>query len=728
MKQTNPGRKFPLPFLILLTTLLVAVQISAPGAIPGMAPKNLNLLVITIDTLRSDHIGAAGTGFVRTPNIDGLARRGVMFTQAVSPVPLTLPSHCSLFTGMLPFSHGVRDNGHRLSSRNTTLAQVAAEEGCATAAFVGAFPLDSRFGLEKGFGVYDDLYGSRDPARDLAFLERNAGAVNMRALEWIGGNSGKRFFVWVHYFDPHAPYEPPPPFDREYAGREYDGEIAYTDQAVGALLEALERAGLKDRTLIVLTSDHGEGLGEHRENTHGIFIYDSTLRVPLILSCPDILPGGRVVTSQVGLVDVMPTILELMGWEGREEMQGRSFVPLIGRPDEAGGGAFYIESLAPLLGRNWAPLHGVRTENWKYIDAPEAELYDLRRDPGERSNLIAREPDVALELHRKLDRILEAGPSSSLLKDQSRSVDPEMRRKLASLGYIAGGLHSATGERPDPKSKISLDNLFNDAVIASASGWMERAKVLFDKVLEEQPDFVVGYEYAAYNLYKWGKLSEAVLLLEEALERGLDTDTVLSRLGLYYQEAGRLDESIATLGKSVSLNPESAEVHNYLGVSLFKSGRVEESIRSFEKALSLDKSYAMAFNNLGNCYFSLDRLELAEEEYRKAIGVDGRLASARNGLAVVLYRAGRVQEAVGEWEASLAIEPDQPDALYNLGRVRLKQGEKKEALRIFELFLRSAQPWKYQKDIEEVRGVVERLKKEIRESVRTFQGNRREGK
>jgi arylsulfatase A-like enzyme/Flp pilus assembly protein TadD len=690
------------------------------GLLPtaGAATDAPNLLVITIDTLRADHVGAYGYQAARTPHLDQLAADGVLFSRAFSHVPLTLPSHLTLFTGQLPAVHGVRDNGRRFVSGVRTLAEIARDKGYSTAAFVGAFPLDSRFGLDCGFQTYDDLYGEGTAVRDMTFIERRAEDVNRKAEDWIRANGRNPFFVWVHYYDPHAPYDPPSPFAEEFAGREYDGEIAYTDFYVGKLLETLEKAGLRGNTLIVLASDHGEGLGEHKEKTHGIFIYDSTLHVPLIISYPKALPRGRVITAPVGLQDVLPTVLDLMGWPEENGLPGCSLVPAMARPKAARPDpdrAFYIESLAPLLGRNWAPLRGIRTSDWKYIDAPIAELYDLAADPGETVNVLDKHADVGRRLRGELEAMIKT-QSAAVSDAPAARVDEETRRKLMSLGYLSGGAVESKSPHPDPKTMIEFDNLFSDAINASESGLLEKADALYQEILRLQPEFIIGYEYAAYNFHKMGRGEDAVRLLEGAVARGIANDSLLARLGMYYQEAGRLDESVRTLEKALVLNGNSAETFNYLGVSLFKSGRFDEAIEAFKKSIGLDKDYAQAMNNLGNCFLALKRYKEAAEEYKAAIASDDGLASAYNGLAGAYYRQGLVDEAVKAWEKSLDIDPHRAEALYNLGRAYLRLGRKQDALRLFELFVRYAPPRESAKDIEEVKGVIERLKRELRAS------------
>jgi tetratricopeptide (TPR) repeat protein len=604
-----------------------------------------------------------------------------------------------------------------LPDSNVTLAEILKEENYRTAAFVGAFPLDSRFGLNRGFDVYDDSYGSANLIRDLSFIERRAEEVNRRAIDWISDNKENRFFVWIHYFDPHAPYDPPSPHDNEYAGREYDGEIAYTDHVFGELLEKLDQLELTDITLIVLTSDHGEGLGEHKEKTHGIFVYDSTLRVPLIISNPKVLPENKVIMDQISLIDLMPTVLDLMGWDPIPKTDGKSLKPVLSGKELLSDSSCYIESVAAMLDRNWAPLQGIRTKEWKYIDAPISELYDLQRDPEEKYNCMEERPEIAEQLHHELQSVIQNSAASLSSYVLESKMDEDTRKKLMSLGYISGRNIGSETNRHDPKMMIELDNLFNDAIIASETGNLESASRMYDEVLRKQPDFIMAYEYASYNLFKMGRVADAIALLERTLQIDSTHYSLLARLGLYYQENKRLEESIEVLEKVTKENSNYAEAFNYLGVSYFKKERIDNAIVSFERCIALDNNYAMAMNNLGNCYLAQKKYGRAIEEYKKAISEDERLASAYNGLGVAYYRQGLTNDALRSWEQSIEIEPEQTDTLYNLGRVHLRLGHKQEALHFFSLFVKIAPPKTYGKDIQEVKQVIERLKKELRELV-----------
>ncbi|HZX10240.1 MAG TPA: sulfatase-like hydrolase/transferase [Acidobacteriota bacterium] len=676
-------------------------------------PPKLNVLIITIDTLRADHLGVYGYEKIRTPHIDRLGKEGILFSLAYCPVPLTLPSHCSLFTGTLPVFHGVRDNGYPIPPSLTTLSEIFKDQGYNTAAFVGAFPLDSRFGLDKGFEVYNDFYKSKDRIRDLSFVERKAEAVNESALEWIKQNKDNPFFAWIHYFDPHSPYDPPAPYNIQYKRREYDGEIAYTDQIIGELLKTLEEQNLIEKTLIILTSDHGEGLGEHNEKTHGIFIYDSTLRVPLIFYNPKVLPEHRVINEPVSLIDIMPTVLDLMGFSQPLDIQGKSFrTNLFGKKIHHRE-YFYIESVAAMLDRNWAPLQGIRTDNWKYIHAPIPELYHMKKDPQELNNIIEKHPETAKKLEARLKEMIENFSSPHSTHVFQTDMDRETKEKLGALGYVRLNVQPNGENLPDPKNMIEVDNLFNEAIIASETGKLALAHQLYQKLLNKQSNFIIGYEYASYNLYKMGKINKAIELLEKAVHQNLITKSLLARLGLYYQEAGRIKESIEILERVVQNHKDYAEAFNYLGVSYFKANQMSKAVACFQKSLSLDKHYAMAMNNLGNCYLSLEEYDQAEQNYKQAISVDPGLDSPYNGLGVVYYRKGKINKSIEQWEKSLQINPRQADTLYNLGRVYLNQGNKKKALEFLERFVNQASPYKYKEDIEEVRKVIEKLKKEL---------------
>ncbi len=426
--ETKPhGRPRAFPILggiVLALGLVAAVLWILPGrgASGRRASSAPNLLLITLDTTRADHLGCYGYAQAATPNLDRLAGEGIRFARVYAPAPLTLPSHSSIMTGLYPATHGVRNNGHELASKWRTLAEILKGRGFATAAFVSSFSVDSRFGLGRGFDLYDDTFEAQATLKG-ANAERRAGDTFARFSRWLDGHAQDRFFAWVHYYDPHLPYDPPSPYREGAPGRPYDGEIAYMDHYVGAILEALEAKGLRGKTLIVVAGDHGEGLGDKAETGHGIFLYEETLRVPLIIN-GRAFPRPRIVESAVRLVDVAPTILEALGFKAEASgMEGQSLVPWIKaktRPDLDS----LIETFYPRENFGWSELVGIVSGPWKYIQAPRPELYDLAGDPREMTDLAASSPAKAGELRRKLEEaLLHLSPSPGASGGQAVAQD-----------------------------------------------------------------------------------------------------------------------------------------------------------------------------------------------------------------------------------------------------------------------------------------------------------------
>ncbi len=389
-----------------------------------------NLLLITIDTLRADHLGSYGNQTVHTPNLDAIASKSLFFEKAVCSAPLTLPSHTSLMTGLNPYHHGVRDNAGFVSPKTITLAEILRQNGYHTYAFVSGFPLEHRFGLNQGFDVYNDIF-PREKNRSLDFLSQRTADATVKSV--LSTKLLEPYFLWVHLYDPHAPYE----------NGGYIGEINFVDQQIGVLLKNIKT----DNTIIAVAGDHGEGLGEHDEMTHRIFIYDSTMLVPFFISGPGI--SAQKVEAQVRLIDFLPTVLSLMKLPGASGMDGAIL------PKNAGASA-YLESLFPELELGWSPLRAIRTDEWKYIEAPRPELYNLKSDPQEKDNLVAKQPDIARKFRAQI-------PQSAIRNSQSSEISPEMAEKLASLGYISGGPGKAD-KSIDPKDRIGIWNDIEKAV------------------------------------------------------------------------------------------------------------------------------------------------------------------------------------------------------------------------------------------------------------------------
>lgn len=665
----------------------------------------LNVLLITIDTLRADALGSYGNPRVATPFMDRLADGGVRFESAHAHNVVTLPSHANILSGRLPLDHGVRDNsGFRFPEGADTLATLLKNEGYATAAFVSAFPLESRFGLTRGFDVYDDRFGGSGESVAFHMEERRGAETVAAARRWLDANAGRRTFAWIHLYDPHAPYAPPEPFASRFAGEPYLGEVSATDAALAPVIEPLLAAGDRGRTLVVLTSDHGEALGEHKETTHGIFAYQGTLRVPLILFAPGRLPK-RVVAEPAQHVDIAPTVLDLLGRAAEGRFAGRSLLGAIAG-GEAPARTTYFEALSASLNRGWAPLHGVIRGGYKYLELPLPELFDLRTDPKETRNLVARDPVRAGEMRSLLRQIREADRGIA-----RRSEDADVREKLRGLGYISGepsAVKTAHGEADDPKNLIEFDNLINDVIARYSTGDLAGAMQVSEDLVRRKPDMGLARMHYGFLLRQSGNLGAAIDQLRQALTLNpADTD-VVALLGVYLNEAGRFKEAIAVLEAYAGKPDADVEVLVAYGMNLAGAGRGPEAIAAFERVRALDPSNAMALVNIGTVHLMAGGADQAAAFFRQALAANPNLARAHNSLGVIAAQAGRYDEAVAEWRRAVELEPAESQTLFNLGTLLVRMGRPAEARDYLARYLRVAPPATDRADIARVRQWLER--------------------
>jgi arylsulfatase A-like enzyme/cytochrome c-type biogenesis protein CcmH/NrfG len=677
-----------------LPVTLVAVALAVPPGCRTASPKpsagRPNVLLVTIDTLRADRVGCYGHASASTPVLDALAARGVRFETAVAHVPLTGPSHASILTGLGPLGHGFRENaGFVLPPQVKSGADDFRQAGYRTAAFVSAFPLDRRFGFDRGFEAYDDHLPKGNDARRTPYVERFADGTTDAALRWLeapAGQSGQPFFLWVHYYDPHAPYEPPGEFADRFRTAPYDGEVAFADQQLGRLLGALEAKGLLTRTLVVAMSDHGEGLGDHGEGTHGLFVYDSTLKVPFIVAGPGVA-AGRVASAVARGIDVLPTLLDLAGLAARADIEGRSLRPALeGR--EMDDAPAYAESLYAEREFGWAPLFAWRTARHKMIEAPRPELYDLRNDPGEANDLAARETGRLAEMREKIEAARSQTPPSA-----SVDVDPESAEMLRALGYVAkaGGQELVAGSSlRDPKDGQRLVPRLNRGMSTVRTDPATAIREL-RAVLAEDPGLLVARRSLAVAYTSARQYDRAIAEL-----RRLEKDGVLTAedgvvLGDNLRFAGRLDEATAVLQRTARENPRFAQPWLSLAEVYVKRNEIDQAAAAYRHVLEMSPDHVEALRGLGDLALLSSQADEAARRYARILEIDPADPGAMTKLGVVRMRSGRPEEATALFRRAIEREPENGEALLYLAGALASTGRGVEAIPYFERALESGQ-------------------------------------
>jgi arylsulfatase A-like enzyme/cytochrome c-type biogenesis protein CcmH/NrfG len=687
---------------------------SRPAAFILERDPDQNVLLVTIDTLRADALSSYG-GAARTPNLDRLAASGARFTFAHAHAVVTLPSHTTILSGRLPYEHGMRDNsGFRVKDGTATIATRLKEAGFATGAFVGGFPLTKRFGLTPGFDTYDDQMPELTGAIAISMPERRADVVVGRAVDWIGRLQQQRFFSWVHLFDPHSPYLPPEPHLSTYAAQPYYGEVSWTDDALGPVFAKL--ATLSRPTLVIVTADHGESLGEHGELTHGMFAYEPTLRVPLIIArvtpvANSSAPVGRTVDAPARHIDIAPTVFEAVGVDPGVPLTGVSLAGAI-RGEAAPDRPAYFESLTYNLVRGWAPLRGVIAGTSKYIDLPIPELYDLAADASETQNLADRERDRAGVMNNllrgfNLDTPQRAGQESA-----------SAREALQSLGYVTGSAPAKDRytEADDPKRLVDVDRDLHLASEALRAGRRDEGLRLLDTVIARRPDTADAYISLAHVYWEAGQPDQAIAALENGLRAGAPARDLRVRLGVYLAESGADPKrAIAVLS---GLPDDDAEALNSLGIAYGAAGRYDDAVRTFDRLLALDPTNGLAHQNVASMRLrqalatkdrpaALQWMQQAEAFARKALVMDSGLAGAHTILGVIQSGTGRKTEAVASWQRAVAIDATEFNALYNLWLELASSGRRDEAIAYGRQFVATAPPAFFQSELRQIARFLE---------------------
>ena len=686
----NPSLRFFAACALAATATVLAT--ACGRTTPAARTPARNVLLITIDTLRADAVGAYGNRTVTTPWIDRLAAAGVRFDQAHASTVVTLPSHANILSGIYPFRHGVRENaGFRFPATADTLATLLHARGYRTGAFVSAFPLDARFGLTRGFDVYDDRFAKGETNVAFRVPERPASATITAALEWMRqrgaagtsqSSAAAPWFAWVHLYEPHFPYTPPEPYASRYRASPYFGEVAATDAALAPLLQpALDGPDDAD-TLVVLTADHGESLGEHGEMTHGLFAYEATLRVPLILFQRGAIKP-LVVAAPVRHVDILPTILDAVGAPVPSPLDGRSLLPLAGGA-AAEPTATYFESLSASLNRGWAPLYGVSRDSLKYIDLPIPELYDVAADPAESRDLAASRPNEVRELQRLLATLRADDRGAAPSRERA-----ETREQLRSLGYLSGTAPRKEHytEADDPKRLIDIDRQIDEVVSTYQQGDLRRAIALGERVVERRPDMPLSLVHLAFLYNEAGDHPRAAAAIRRALALNPAADDVAALAGAYLTEADHPDEAVKLLSAYVSAPQPDVDVLIAYGVALASSGRAREALGAFERARSLDPSNGLPLVNAATVYLSNGDRDRAAAAFTEALKIDPSLARAHNGLGVIAAGRKDYTAALDHWLRAVALDPDDFRTLFNVGDLLIMLGRSAEARPYWERYL-----------------------------------------
>ena len=690
MAQTgsSKGRK---PVHLILAALALVVIAAAlyfivlrPAKIQVTRSAKMNVLLITLDTTRADRLGCYGYAKAKTPNLDTIARNGVRFENAYSQVPLTLPSHASIMTGLYPVAHGVHNNGtYALTPEKTTLAKVLKADGYKTAAFLASFSVDSRFGLDQGFDLYDDNFQEGTPFKALN-SERKAEQVYQVFLPWFEKLKDEPFFCWLHFFDPHLPYSPPAPYSEQFADHLYDGEVAYMDYIIGQVMRVIKDRNLLGRTLIVVAGDHGEAFGEKGESGHGIFLYDMALRVPLLLYAEGHLPAQQTVAARVRLIDVMPTVVDLLDKPAPAGVEGTSLVPYILKKNKKDLDS-YIETYYPKENFGWASLTGLISGTRKYVRAPKEELYDLKSDPGETRNLFAVNPKEAEDLKSGLDRLIK----ESLLPGSSSgklALTAEEEARLRSLGYVDYTDKTAPTETADPKDRIDELKMVQDAEKFEFEGNYQAAAALHEKMLALRPGAASSYVSLALAQARLKKFDEAIQTLKHGLARIPNSELLLTRLGFTYLVTRQMDETLATMAEVLKINPRNIDAVTASAVILDEAGRKEEAQAYFERALAVEPENKFLRLSYGQNLAASGRVSEALDIYTKLTQdyPQDPMPYQLIGFTHILLKD--YDKAIENLKQAMFIKPS-PPVYYFLATAYKEKGDAAETIRYLELYL-----------------------------------------
>ena len=663
--MTSRNQKKPLLTAVILLIAVIALFLWYRRSTLPAVKTPRNIIFISIDTCRSDYLSCYGFTQTTTPNIDTLAAHAMLFENVISPVPITLPAHSSMMTGTIPPRHGVHNNVRfKLSESNLTLAEVLKQNGFTTAAFVSAFVLDSQFGLNQGFDTYHDTF---EKSRTNVFgSERYAEETAKLAVDWLGQNTQNPFFLFLHFYDPHDPYEPPPPFDKKFALNPYAGEIAYTDHCIGKVIEKLKELSLYDNSLIIIAGDHGEMLGEHGEETHMYFIYQSAIKVPLIFKLP-YQKNPRKISSIAGLVDIVPTVCAILQIDCPRNIQGQDLSTLFKDTFAGSQRSIFTESLMPT--RHMAnSLLGIVTDQHKYIQTTRPELYDLTNDPQEEKNIAQTEPQLARILQDKLKQILEQAVQTNQ-PDSRIELDQEALARLAALGYVSGSVKedfSFSQDADDPKDLIGFHVDFLKADSLAFEKKYDQAEKLYEKLLAQRPNLYETPLHWAMMAMQKKDFDKAEQLSRRALELNPELDSAYQNLGMIMAERKNYKQAEIYYAKAVELSPANSRAHNNLASAMFNQQLYEKAAEHYEIALKLNPKNIDALNNLALIKMRHQNHNEAIKLFKKTLQLEPGNITALNNLGFLFVEKEGFDQAVDCYKKSLQSDPDQVSILNNL--------------------------------------------------------------
>ena len=673
--------------LALAGALLAAFVVARRAVAPARPAGRPNVVLITLDTVRADHVGCYGAPGASTPGLDALAASGVRFETAVAHAPLTAPSHASILTGRTPLGHGMRDNGaYVLPEGVRSVAEDFRDAGFKTAAFISGFPLTRRFGLDRGFETYDDHLPRGSDPRRTAYVERTADRTTDAALHWFDTVSRSTpFFLWVHYFDAHAPYEPPAEFAARTSSA-YAGEIAFVDFELARLIQRIDGAPGAGRTLILVIADHGESLGEHGEDTHGIFLYDSTLRVPFIFAGPGV-PAGRVAKTVARGIDVAPTLLDYAGIAGRP-MEGRSLRPAIsGEPME--DAPTYSESLHSELQYGWAPLHSLRTARYKLIEAPRPELYDLQTDAHETTDRSTRDPSRLEAFRSDLRKLMTTRTPVA-----TRAIDAETAARLSALGYLGGGggTNAPVPTGRDPKDGIGLVTRLGRNGMSTARTEPQKAIRELTALLAEDPGMLVVLRTRAVAYETAGQYEAAVRDLRLLESKGALSAEDSVVLGDSLRLAGRTREAVSVLEETARKNPRFTQPWLSLAAVFVAQKRLDEAAKAYDTVLEIAPDSTEALRGLGDLALIRGDNDDADRRYGRILQSDPADPGALAKLGVVRLRQGRAEDGIALFRRAVEREPGNAETLLYLAGALTSSGQLSEAIPYFERSIAAGPP------------------------------------